>query len=228
MSNQKITFENHRNIWNQEFFLRKTFCVPKGTKIEKDVDVLNFKRQINKIPKQKTYTIVGYGSLLNPSDIRRTMPSAKNHRLGLIDNYERIFNIGDQNSYMNVRSAPSKRDMNVALIDIDFEDLPNFIFREGKYNVVNVEVKESNGKEIYALMVIGKSIWENDFSSPLLNYLHLCLTGIKELAGLKGVQNFLRTTYCYSNTKNEHVLIEQWLKELDIVNYMSLNDYISR
>jgi hypothetical protein len=56
----------------------------------------------------------------------------------------------------------------------------------------------------------------------------MCLTGIKELAGMTGVNNFLNKTLCYSNDDYDYIPAKEWLYKLDITNYMISKNYSSR
>lgn len=226
----KLTFENHRLIWNSEAFIRELFQIDKNVELKSRSDVLKFKEQIRNIPNKRRFTIVGYGSLMNASDVPRTMPNAENHRLGILKGYERIFNLGYyKTSYLNVREAKNPSDsMQVALIDIPFTDLPNFLLRERNYDIAEVEVKDQEtGEMVNALMVIARDN-TNDSLLPQLNYAHLCLTGAFWLNGLEGVNDFLNTTYCYSEKHHQHVKIRTWLKDLDLINYMFMHEYQNR
>lgn len=227
---KKITFENHRLVWRTEVFLRKLLGIKdKEINLKDDYNVQRFLYQLRNIPEKRKLTVIGYGSLMNCTDISRTSPNAENHRLGILNGFERIFNIGGDTSFMNVRRANDTSQMNVSLIDIPFTDIPNLIIREGRYNFEVVDVFDViENKNISALIVVGDSMFEDDSLSPQLNYLHLCLTGAKWLDGLRGVRDFLETTYCYSNKQHEHIKINDWLKELDLIDYMFVHDYSNR
>jgi len=225
----KITLTNHREIWAREHFLRTTFNVATGKSVFEDFEVKNFRKQIEKIPIQSSYVMIGYGSLMNKGDVPRTCPNAKYHRLGVLQGYERIFNMGWGTSFLNVRETENEAKMQVALVDIPFHELPSIIKREGNYEFITVKVMDIEMEEIVeALMVVSVDHNINDALAPQLNYTHLCLSGIKALNGINGVNNFLNTTYCYSEKSHSHVKLDKWLSEMDVINHMFMNDYSSR
>jgi len=226
----QIDFNNAKKEWTSEKFLREFFQVKKNENPFNKYYIKEFIDTISNIPLRHEYTMVGYGSLLNEKDIPRTLPSGKNHRLGILNGYKRIFNVaGNVNdiAYLNVEKVPYDLQTYVALIDFPYYELPNIIARESLYDFTEVMIQEQN-KETQSLMVVGNNYFVNNYATPLLNYLHLCISGIKDLAGKEGVDNFLYTTYCYSQYHGEQVTINEYLKHVNLLDYMVRREYISR
>lgn len=223
MNLKDIEFKDHRKVWRSEKFLREYFVIRKHEDPFKNIYVRNFLTQLNRIEVKKEYTLAGYGSLLNKNDVLRTLPSAKNHRLSHIDGYRRIFNVGWDTAYLNIEENADSL-INVALIDFPYYELPNIITREGWYSFN--EVKTINDQQV--LVVIGDAGCIKDTIDPQLNYIHLCLSGAKDLGGLKEIANFLDQTYCYSQEKAKHVTLREYLNNLNVVNHMIQNEYSSR
>lgn len=229
----KDEFRDHRKYWKTKDHMRLLF----GNKVNMDsAPVQNLIRAIDSIPESRTYTIAAYGSLLNTKDVYRTMPSASNFRKGLIHGYERIFNMGSlgRGCVLNIRPCHQDVKLTCNFIDIDYTDLPEYILREGWYDVIVVDRDEytdsGNNEKVPVLTVIGdKSIVNNSIGvEPQLNYLHLCLDGMKDVAGWEGVKEFLDKTICYNNKANEYTPVRQWLYSLDLQRYFVTNDYSSR
>lgn len=224
------SYENHREYWKTKPYLEQLFGKNVDIKSNRVLDLLD---KIDRIPKSKVYTIAAYGSLLNPTDIFRTMPTADNFRKGIIYGYERVFNVGNKFSgcVLNIKKSITYDALTCHFIDISYEDLPYYILREGWYDIKvltssEYETKISNP----VLTVLGKQeIVNNSIGiEPQLNYVHLCLDGIKEIAGWEGVQHFLDDTTCYSNYHNDYITVKKWLDNLDISQYFITNNYNSR
>lgn len=228
MNLQNIPFNRHREVWESEAFIMHIFGIKDRNKVFTDKRVLRYLNQLDGIPITQHYTLIGYGSLMNEDDVTRTIKTGFNHRLGLVKNYERVFNIGQETAYLNIRECKGQ-EIEVALIDFEFTDIPNIIRRESLYGFKTIKTYDpSIGKEIEALAVIGLTGYENNIIEPQLNYLHLCLTGAKELNEIYGINNFLDSSYCYSPTHANIVSVRKYLQELNVINHMIQNDYSSR
>lgn len=225
---QKFTLKDQKRKWLSQESLRKRFNIDPKKDVYDNESVKRFINQLNRIPIQETYTLVGYGSLLNANDIPRTLPSAQNHRLGILFGYKRIFNIGFDTAYLNV-VPDDEIDIEVAIVEFEHEHLPDLIQREALYDFEEVEVYDvEDEKAIKALMVIGDEYYENNLIEPQLNYLHLCLSGASELNELKGINNFLDTSFCYSPYHANTVSVRNYLSKLNTINYMVQHRYSSR
>lgn len=230
----KNNYHNHREYWKSKEYLEKLF----GRNVNiKSSTVQNFLNTIDGIPKSEKYTIAAYGSLLNISDIFRTMPTADNFRAGIIRGYTRIFNIGrlGQGCYLNIQPSDYTNKLTCNFIDISYEDLPEYILREGYYNIEILDPSDyidsiSGNVNNPVLTVVGdQSIINQSIGiEPQLNYVHLCLTGMKDVAGWEGVQEFLHDTLCYSNKTNDYIPLKHWLNSLDLAKYLVTNNYSSR
>lgn len=232
MDKNQQDYKNHRSYWRSKEYLEQLF----GKNVRMDsYKVLEFLNKIDSIPESRIFTIAAYGSLLNSKDILRTLPSSHNLRVGKLFNYQRIFNVGtiDSGCVLNIRQDEYSPVI-CNFIDIDYEDLPYYILRENLYNIKVINKEEYEDSQGFnrnpVLTVIGKEEIVNDSTGiePQLNYLHMCLTGIKELAGWEGVQNFLNDTLCYSNEEKDYIPVRDWLDNLDIVNYMITKTYNNR
>ena len=232
----KNDYATHRDYWRSKEYLKRLF----GNNVDiKSAVVQDFLDTIDSIPENPTYTIAAYGSLLNTSDIFRTMPTASNFRIGHIYGFTRIFNMGvlGRGCVLNIQHHPDEqKDVICNFIDISYEDLPEYILREGWYNIEVLEPDQYYDPEGEAndfspvLTVIGdQSIVNRSIGvEPQLNYLHLCLTGMKEIGGWEGIQQFLGETLCYSKKARDYVSVKQWLFTTDMVDYMITNDYSKR
>lgn len=218
---KQIPYENHRAIWKSKEFLMEFFRISEHTDPYKTEAVKEFIRKIDKIAIQETYTLIGYGSLMKLSDAKKTL-DVINFEYGYIRGYERIFNIGFDTAYLNVQRS-EKTILNVALIEFPFYNLPNIIRRESLYEIETVQYDNRT-----ALIAIASTPQTNDILEPQLNYLHLCLTGAKELGGLKAIDQFIDNTYCYSQFHNAQVTIREYLSKLNLINYIIRYDYSSR
>lgn len=230
--NHQDNYKNHRSYWRSKDFLKTLF----GENVKLDsIKVLEFLDKIDSIPESHIFTIAAYGSLLNDRDILRTLPSAHNLRVGHLIGYQRIFDMGtlETGCVLNIRYN-EESSIICNLIDIDYKDLPYYILREGWYNIEILDKKDYYDSQEFnnnpVITVIGKEdIINNSIGvEPQLNYLHMCLTGIKELAGWEGVQNFLNDTLCYSNEEKDYIPVRDWLDNLDIVNYIITKTYNNR
>lgn len=224
-------FANHRQIWKTKPFLDSLF----GKNVNmKSIPVKNLLNTLDNIPISESYTIAAYGSLLNHDDILRTMPSADFYRKGYIYGYERIFNVGriETGCVLNIQKQPNATTI-CNFITISYKDLPRYILREGWYDVVTLNQNEyKDGWEVQdpVLTVVGKEpiILSSVAIEPQLNYLHLCLSGMKETAGWEGVQNFIHNTLCYSKKEADYIPVIDWLDNLDLINYFLTTEYNKR
>lgn len=230
----KDEYRNHREYWKSKEYLKTIFGKDvdvKSARVKKLLDV------IDRIPESPVYTIAAYGSLLNTGDIFRTMPTAHNFRRGSICGFTRVFNVGhlDTGCVLNIRPSSDKEEEVICnFIDIEFEDLPHYIIREGWYDVkvldheYDYEIDELIDNPV--LTVVGKDFVVNSSIGvePQLNYLHLCVSGMKDVAGWEGVQHFMNETLCYSNEENNYIPVRQWLADLDLGRYLITKEFSSR
>jgi len=232
----KNDYATHREYWKSKDYLKRLF----GNNVDaKSAVVQNLLDTIDSIPESPVYTIAAYGSLLNTNDILRTMPTAENFRMGHIYGFTRIFNIGTlgKGCVLNIQYHPdTQKNVICNFIDISYEDLPEYILREGWYNVEVLEEDqyydtwEDVNERNPVLTVVGDQHIVNQSIGiePQLNYLHLCLTGMKEIGGWQGVRQFLEETLCFSKEARDYVSVKQWLLTTDMVDYMITNDYSKR
>ena len=232
----KNDYATHREYWKSKDYLRKLFGNNVNLKSAQVQDLLD---TIDSIPESPIYTIAAYGSLLNTNDILRTMHTANNFRMGRIYGFTRIFNVGRLGTgcVLNIQHHPDEdKDVICNFIDISYEDLPEYILREGWYNVEVLEEDqyydtwEDVNERNPVLTVIGDQHIVNQSIGiePQLNYLHLCLTGMKEMGGWQGVHQFLEETLCYSHKDKNYIPVKDWLNTVDAIDYMITNDYSKR
>jgi len=232
----KNYYATHREYWKSKDYLRKLFGNNVNLKSAQVQDLLD---TIDSIPESPVYTIAAYGSLLNTSDIFRTMPTANNFRMGHIYGFTRIFNMGSlgRGCVLNIQPNPDKQaDVICNFIDISYEDLPEYILREGWYNVEVLDEDQyyDTWEDVNdynpVLTVVGDQhiINQSIGVEPQLNYLHLCLTGMKDIGGWQGVHQFLEETLCYSHKARTYISVKNWLDTVDTIDYMITNDYSKR
>jgi hypothetical protein len=151
----------------------------------------------------RDYKVIGYGSLLNSSDVYRTSPNLVRHEVGFLDGWTRIFNMGSANtgSYLNVRPS-NRKSMIVAILTVPALDMFSLIEREINYRMLTVKVRDEVGKTMDALMVVGYKAHTTYNLIPQANYLHLCMNGAGKLGGKRGIDNFIDSTEtCFGTLK---------------------------
>jgi len=214
------------NYWETKELYQKLF----GEKIDMNSKhVKNFRSLLEKLPKQDTYTIITYGSLMNENDSMRTLSKQLNRFNCYITGYDRIFNVGfkKQGSFLNIIPNQITSPLYCIGIEISYKEIPFYIKREGLYNLVPIkyhlfdEVEEFTGFTVI-------SNFDDYGIEPQLNYFHLCLDGIKEEMGKQGVDNFLDTTLCYSTKECDYVKAREWLKTTNFLDYMIRHSYSPR
>ncbi len=112
-------------------------------------------------------TVAGYGSLLSEPSAKTSCPSLKNYRLGILPNWQRIFNkvhpflletestlpCLKRSAAVTIRPATGINTQ-VALIDIPEDELDHYFRREHDYDFTDVTVKLTDGSTISALTCI--------------------------------------------------------------------------
>lgn len=227
------TFEQRKSKWLSLEFIATLLGQDVKYLSDKSNSIIEYRAKVRKL-EDKTYFMVGYGSLMNETDVPRTIPNYESFKTGFIQGWERIFNMGssDTGSYLNARPTNSETPMIVSVIEVKADMMPSIIMRERNYRFIDVEVavtdEEGEVAEIYdeglttnAKMVIGN--YESYVAlEPQLNYLHLCLAGTMDLGGLAGIQNFLDTTFTYRGGLTE------WFKKVDLLELMMKHCYLKR
>lgn len=216
---------NYKQLWASDHFYKQLF----GKKLDfNEPFIRKLRWQLNNLPEQDSYNIIGYGSLLNENSLKRTIKEPSNPVPVFILGYERIFNVGnwETGAFLNIREAKDSM-MICNKITIKAKEMPEYLIREGLYDLIEVKYKNINNDEY------GKAytVISNDFVSsiqPQLNYLHMCIDGIINLAGRYGARNFMDTTYCYSQKNGQLIKLSQWLEEVDLKQLMINQQYISR
>ena len=191
--------------------------------------VKDLKRKLSLLPQdQEYYTIAAYGSLFNEDDIPRTLGKDYYSEIGKLSGYKRIFDVGDaeSGSYFNIKKTDFTDEILVNLITVKYDKIPNYILREGYYEPVVVDCIDSEGKNIKAITVI--SDYNQPGLQPMLNYVHLCISGVKGLAGWEGVECMLDNTDVYSIKQAKYISLREWLNEVNLVNHMIQQNYRSR
>jgi hypothetical protein len=194
----------------KKYYLSRDYTQQLGLFMSKG-EIKAFKDRIKAV-EDKVYNIIGYGSLMNYEDARRTFGTILDFRSETIKGWERIFNLDADYAYLNVRKNP-EAEIEVAVLSIDGKSMLGFVTREILYDIVTVEL--SDGTE--AFMVV--SSLTNDELPPLLSYVGLCIEGMKSLGD---VDKFLDETLTNYGT------LREWLTNLDIVDYFKNLTYVSR
>lgn len=113
-----------------------------------------------RVPSMMTSTIFGYGSLMNISSARSTMPCANNFRKGILNNYVRVYSLvsigGIRKGQANLRTkevaalairpdsgmdGDGPKKVFGILFDIPTQQLLPYLEREHRYRPVEVEVE---------------------------------------------------------------------------------------
>ena len=216
-----------RKEWNDHKTHQKLF----GDKIKSDnYWVKELKRKLALLPQTGVYyTIAAYGSLMNTEDIPRTLGDDAISYGGTLSGFRRIFDVGDAStgSYLNIKQTNNPDDeIIVNLITVKADMMPAYISREGLYEPMIVECKDFEGNELSAITVM--SDVNEPGLQPMLNYVHLCVSGVKSLYGFDGVECMLDNTDVYSINNCRYVSLREWLNRVDLVNHMIQQTYRSR
>lgn len=225
MKKQRKSIKELKKYWQSDEFVKTTFGKNANFTDDKVEKLIS---KLLSLPNEDWITILAYGSLMSESDGYRTIPSAKNYRCVNIDGYDRVFNIGSERygSFLNVRVNEDAKQMIVMAIDVHAEDMPKFLQRESLYEFTSHKFIDDDYNHKIGLIVV--SYYNEDWLEPQLNYLHLCLSGIQEFAGIEGVDNFLDTSYCYNPRKVRQTTIREWLYDMNPIDYMIRHKYSSR
>ena len=195
------------NYWKSKQLYEELFG--KDVKLDSQ-QVKDLMKILRSLPDQQDYDIITYGSLMNFNDSNRTLPRQLDRFNCVLKNYERIFNVGwkEQGAFL-------------------------YIKREGLYDIVPVhfhilnDYQEPDEEGIFKGFTVISSL---DYYGiePQLNYFHLCLTGVLQEMGDIGYNNFLDSTKCYSVKQHKYIMAREWLKELDLIDYMTRHTYSPR
>lgn len=152
-------------------------------------------------------TIFGYGSLLKKTSLKKTVPSAMNIRLGILENYKRTFNLKALRRICPINNTPiavlnilksKEHYLNGILFDMDESEFNTLKDREILYDFIEVEIKElKTNKFIRALTPIVHKHKSHEFlfeSKEQEDYMYLAVNGAKEL-GNEFYNIFKETTY---------------------------------
>ena len=156
----------------------------------------------------ETIKIFAYGSLLNESSLRKTVPEARHVFPARVSGYKRIFNLASHYRYcsgrgkpvcvLNLAVASGQTTMNGVCFEMSYQSYDALISREKIYEIHDVQVADySDSTIIHA----AKLFWAKDFqpysylrgSEAQRHYLNLCLTGCG-VYGQQFVEDFKMTT----------------------------------
>lgn len=130
--------------------------------------------------KPRTY-VFGYGSLMNPASLRRTLPGVRLMRKSCLRGYQRKFNAPvDGYLYLNIVSRPGKTVCGV-LIAVSAADLKRLKKREIGYRCVEVTTRIT---ERVAGRVVAFIAPDRKYPALgiLKSYLRTCLRGVSPRA----------------------------------------------
>ena len=152
--------------------------------------------------------IFAYGSLLNESSLRKTVPEARNVFPARVFGFKRVFNLASHYRYCSDRKAPicvlnltavsTDTAMNGICFEMDHRSFDALIGREQIYEMHDVEIVEyHNPASVHA----AKLFWAKHHqpyrylqdSEAQWHYLNLCLTGCMAY-GQQFVDEFKVTT----------------------------------
>lgn len=223
---------NLRNEWSNIKLYKELY----GSKVtENDWYVKTLKYKLSLLPQNvEVFIIAAYGSLMKDSDISRTMKPLDTCP-GYIKGYQRILNLGKRHSgsYMNIApiadvDTAAGYYMPVNLIKVKYTEMPAYLAREALYSPQVVDVYDMNKEKMeeVGVTVVGDS--HNYGVEPQLNYVHLCLHGINDLHGFDGIDDFVKNTLCYNSNKADLTSVDEWMKDLNLKDYMIRLRYSSR
>lgn len=227
----KVTYQNHREYWRSEEFKEKIF----GKSWETNKSVKPFIDELMSFPIKPFFPFVAYGSLMDEYDAYRTIGYADTKTVW-IPGWQRVFNMGykETGSFLNVRPVEGgyPESMIAFVKDVSWENLPDILRRERLYNVEEVKTiyvdEDGVTREELAYMVVGDEVFEEPYIQPQLNYLHLCMRGIKHDGTAHMMNNFLDGTACYSQELTKEVPLRVWLQNVNLTNYLLTHKYSSR
>jgi hypothetical protein len=216
---------SQKQLWSHDHFYRELF----GKQIElTNPRVTKLRKQLNSLPDQDFYTIVSYGSLMNLNAVYTAFDKVEAVFPCSVEGYERTFNMGNtkNGTFLNIQHSGSGEDLLCVGISISAKDMPEYLMREGLYELIHVEYYnfESKKKAVgYTVISFAKNIG----IEPQLNYVHSCLTGIAEIHGYKGIENFLLSK-CYCPRHHREVTLGEWMENISLKDYMTKHKYLSR
>lgn len=218
-----------RKEWQEIEFYQELF---QDKKINwTDNRVLRLQRRLNNLSPRDEYNVIAYGSLMNEDDIPRTLARYE-IQPGFIKGYRRIFNMGRKStgSFLNItkEGVPKEHMMPVAIITIPFTEMPGYLLRESWYEAHLIEAFDEDGLLIddEAITVVCDSLQHG--LEPQLNYVHLCMSGIIDLYGANGANDFLENTLCYNPKIAGLDSLKNWMKDLNVADLMIRQNYIRR
>ncbi len=156
--------------------------------------------------------LFGYGSLMSPESLRRTVPAAVNIRPAYIKGFTRAFNKAAGEGWtttnldlagipfcaVNVAPSQTAGRVNGVVFEIGRDDLPALCKRERGYDLVETPAYHfADDKSLGACLVFSSRVdWgKYVFGEPAQErYTQLCLDAAKQL-GEEFYHEFLTTTY---------------------------------
>ena len=123
--------------------------------------------------------VFGYGSLMNPRSLQRTLPGKIIEGKAVLMGYRRKFNVPvERHLYLNIiqEQGSSVKGVLVCVLDVELEELKR---REIGYQCVDVteSIKERINGLIFAFIAPDKSYPE---MTILQSYINTCLGGVQE------------------------------------------------
>ena len=153
----------------------------------------------------------GYGSLINESSLRKTVPSGKIVGSGYLPGFKRVFDFkspyrhnpetGVFSSVLNLQEA----DVTIAgaLVEVSGKELDELYERERGYE--RIETKLLDGTTVSTFISLDRTPYRYVEGDPIQDeYLHICLAGTKNL-GEQVHENFLDTTWLNEMTVREYL-----------------------
>jgi len=150
-------------------------------------------------------TIFGYGSLMNESSLRETVPDVNGVVPATVSGYVRVFNTeslftftesGEMYAVLNVEKADGVT-MNGVLFDVTQEYIDDLLEREEGYDLIEVEATSLvDGSLIEAVLFMDVSGKVQDFvfgDAMQMTYLERCADGARSF-GEDFYKMFLDTT----------------------------------
>ena len=155
------------------------------------------------------YKIFAYGSLINETSLKKTVPGAREMVPAKVYGLKRVFNLASQHRYdgqhkqpvcvLNVEQTTAHHALNGTCFEMNEDSLQNLLHREKGYEFNKIRAYHYHDeKQIFQAHIFrAKDFYPYrylDNSNLQKEYLDLCLNGC-DVFGAKFVEDFKKSTY---------------------------------
>lgn len=143
--------------------------------------------------------VFGYGSLMNPQSLQRTLPGKQIERTAMLLGYQRKFNaVVGEYLYLNIVPVKGSKVKGV-LIRVSDKNLSKLKQREVGYKCVEIteQIKESVSGRVFAFVTPDKKCPEMKI---LQSYINTCLLGISEKDRAKWLKETIILNFIENDT----------------------------